>query len=66
MTLSLNASTFYFGGAHGLVRARGSLALPLGVGKLAWIGAGSAAGGAGGPAVPEPRPLPRMAEEDAA
>jgi predicted MFS family arabinose efflux permease len=37
VTLSLNASTFYFGVALGSFI--GSLVVPLGVGKLAWIGA---------------------------
>jgi len=63
VTLSLNASTFYFGVALGSFV--GSLVLPLGVGKLAWVAAALEIA-ALAVLLFERRPVPRMAEEDAA
>ena len=63
VTLSLNASTFYFGVALGSLT--GSLVLRLGAGKLAFIAAALELAALAILQF-EPRPLPRVAREDAA
>jgi predicted MFS family arabinose efflux permease len=64
VTLSLNASTFYFGVALGFFV--GSLMLPRGVGLLAWLELVAARGARGAAIRAAGELLRRVAEEDPA